>query len=202
MTNENDKLPVQQEDVELGMILGERRVFGMIAGRCGAAHAECLRKLRDEKRYLKYAPNWKEYCERYLKISKPTADREIALLKKHGSLYFETRALTGISPREYELIKPHIHADGIHAGGEVIALIPENAQRAIDAVAKLQAEAAAAEPEKPAPTVESQIGEYEQRVQQFCSTFRKFAQHADRKLVQASIKKMQMMFYGLEVECR
>ena len=202
MSDENDKLPVRQDDVDLGMILGERWVFGMIAGRCSAAHAECLRKLRDEKRYLKHAPNWREYCERYLKISKPTADREIALLKKHGSLYFETRALTGISPREYELIKPHIQPDGIHAGGEIIALIPENAQRAIDAVAKLQAEAKAAEPEKPAPTMESQISEFEQRAEQFCSTFRKFARKADRKLVQASIKKMQMMFYGLEVECR
>jgi hypothetical protein len=63
-------------------------------------------------------------------------------------------------------------------------------------------EASAAEPEKPVPTVESQIGDFEQRLEQFCSTFRKFARRSDRKLVQASVKRMQMMFYGLEVDCR
>ena len=41
---------------------------------------------------MKFAPNWAGFCERQLKISKRTADRAIALLKKHGTLYFETAA--------------------------------------------------------------------------------------------------------------
>jgi hypothetical protein len=192
----------EQKALELGILLGQRRTFGMIAGRCSAAHAECLRKIRDEKLYLKFAANWKEYCERCLKMPKSTADYTIALLKKHGPLYFETAALTGISPRQFERIAPHIQADGIHSGGEIIALIPENAQRAIDALAKLQTEAAAAEPEKPAPTVESQIREIEERAEQVCSAFRKIGRQADRKFVAASIKKMQMMFFGLEMHFR
>jgi hypothetical protein len=126
MAESKDQTPATDQVLELGMALGERRVFGMIAGRCSAAQAECLRRIRDEKLYRKFAKNWKEYCERHLKIPKSTADYTISLLKTHGALFFEAAALTGISPREYERLKPHIQADGIHAGGEIIALIPEN----------------------------------------------------------------------------
>src|SRR2546425_8653856 len=99
------KEPTEEQLVlELGILLGQRRAFGMVAGRCSAAQAECLRKVRDEKIYLKLAPNWGEFCDRHLKVSKRTADRAIALLKKHGTLYFETAALTGITPAEFEHI--------------------------------------------------------------------------------------------------
>ena len=93
-----DGMPDEQQVLELGIMLGQRRAFGMVAGRCSAAQAECLRKVRDEKTYLKFATNWAGFCERHLKISKRTADRAIALLKKHGTLYFETAALTGSAP--------------------------------------------------------------------------------------------------------
>jgi len=85
-------IPDEQQILELGMMLGQRRAFGMVAGRCSAAQAECLRKVREEKTYLKFAPNWSKFCEGHLKISPRTADRTIALLKKHGTLYFETAA--------------------------------------------------------------------------------------------------------------
>ena len=88
----------EQQVLELGITLGPRRAFGMIAGRCSAAQAECLRKVREEKSYLRFASNRAEVCERHLKISKRTADRAIALLKKYGTLCFETAALTGITP--------------------------------------------------------------------------------------------------------
>ena len=135
----------EQQALELGMMLGQRRAFAMVAGRCTAAQAECLRKIRDEKVYLKFAPNWEEYCVRHLKIPRRTADHTLALLKKHGTLYFETAALTGISPAAFGRIRQSIQEDGIHIGGEVIALIPENAERAVEAVARLQAEADAAD---------------------------------------------------------
>ena len=94
-----DGMSGEQQVLELGIMVGERRAFGMVAGRCSAAQAECLRKIREEKTYLKFAPNWSKFCEGHLKISPRTADRTIALLKKHGTLYFETAALTGISSR-------------------------------------------------------------------------------------------------------
>ena len=52
----------EQQVLELGIMLGQRRAFGMIAGRCSAAQAECLHRIREERVYLKFAPNWAEYC--------------------------------------------------------------------------------------------------------------------------------------------
>jgi hypothetical protein len=194
-----------QQILELGIMLGQRRAFGMVSGRCSAAQAECLRKVREEKTYLKFAPNWEEFCERELKISKRTADRAIALLKKHGTLYFETAALTGITPAEFERIDHAIQRDGIHVGSEVIALIPENAARAVDAVARLQAEAAAAQSTGPAASAEVQIGELEKRAMQLCASFHKTAKVTDcieRQWLIGTIRKVQQMINRLELEIR
>src|SRR6266853_3953766 len=53
-----DGMPDEQQVLELGIMLGQRRVFGMLAGRCSAAQAECLRQVRGEKTYLKFATTW------------------------------------------------------------------------------------------------------------------------------------------------
>src|SRR5689334_12317167 len=89
------------ETLELGIAMGQRRAFGMMAGRTAAAHAQCICRIHDEKQYLKAAPTWDEYCDRFLKMSRRSADRIITLLRKHGPVYFETAALTGITPGEY-----------------------------------------------------------------------------------------------------
>ena len=201
----NDEMSDNQQVLELGIMLGQRRAFGLVAGRCSAAQAECLRKVRDEKTYLKFASTWDEFCVRQLKIGKRTADRAIALLKKHGALYFETAALTGITPAEFERIAQAIQRDGIHAGSDVIALIPENAARAVDAVARLQAEAAAAQSAEPAASVEAQIRELETRATRLCASFHKTANVADsieRPWVIGTIKKVQQMINRLELEIR
>jgi hypothetical protein len=39
-------------DFELGMMLGTRKAFASVAGRCSAADAECLRRLREKKTVL------------------------------------------------------------------------------------------------------------------------------------------------------
>ena len=200
-----DKMSDEEQVLELGIMLGQRRAFGMVAGRCSAAQAECLRKIRDEKTYLKFAPNWAEFCERHLKLSKRTADRAIALLKKYGTLYFETAALTGITPAEFERIGHAIQQDGIHVGRDVIALIPENAARAVDAIARLQAEAAAAESAEPAASAEERIDELERRARQLCASFHKAAMDADSTELQwltGTIKKVQQMINRLELEIR
>ena len=198
-----DGLSAEQQVLELGIMLGQRRAFGMVAGRCSAAQAECLRKVREEKTYLKFAANWAEFCERQLKISKRTADRAIALLKKHGTLYFETTALTGITPAEFERIEHAIQRDGIHVGSDVIALIPENAARAVDAVARLQAEAATAQSAEQGASAEEQLRELERRARQLCAGFHKTAKAAnciERQWLIATIKKVQQMFNRLELE--
>jgi len=200
-----DEMSDEQQVLELGVLLGQRRAFGLVAGRCSAAQAECLRKVRDEKTYLKFASNWAEFCERQLKVGKRTADRTIALLKKHGTLYFETAALTGITPAEFERIEHAIEQDGIHVGSDVIALIPENSARAVDAVARLQAEAAAAQSAEPAASAEAQIHELEKRAVQLCASFHKTAKVVDmieRQWLIGAVKKVQQMMNRLEMEIR
>jgi hypothetical protein len=201
--DEINQAAIEKEILELGTLLGQRRAFGQVAGRCSAAQAECLRKIREQKTYLKFTPNWPEFCERYLHISSRTADRVIALIKKHGPLYFEAAAITGITPAEFEEIQGAIREDGIHIGGEVIALVPENSARAMEAVARLQAEAAAAEGAKPGLTAQKQIAELENRGKQLCARFHKTAKtlnSVERPVLIGSIKKLQRIFNQLELE--
>jgi hypothetical protein len=200
-----DEMPDVQDAVELGIMLGQRRAFGMIAGRCSAAQAECLRKVREEKRYLKLAPNWEVFCETFLKINRRTADRVIALLKKHGTLYFETAALTGITPAEFGRIEHAIQQDGIHTGSDVIALIPENAARAVEAVARLQADAATAVHAGPSAAAYEQIDELKKRGRQLYAGFHKTAKGTgiiERPWIVGAIKELQQMFNRLELEIR
>jgi predicted transglutaminase-like cysteine proteinase len=200
-----DGMSGEQQVLELAIMLGQRRAFGMMAGRCSATQAECLRKVREEKSYLKFAPNWRDFCERHLKICRRTADRAIALLKKHGALYFETAALTGITPAEFERIEDAIQQDGIHVGSDVIALIPENAARAADAVARLQAEAAAAAHDGPAASAQEQIEHLEKRGTQLCEGFHKAAKAVDcieRQWLMDAIKRVQQKINRLDLEIR
>ncbi|MEI9973468.1 MAG: hypothetical protein WDO73_16330 [Ignavibacteriota bacterium] len=46
-------------EFELGVMLGSRRAFAAVSGRCSAADAECLRRLRDQKLYLSRAASWR-----------------------------------------------------------------------------------------------------------------------------------------------
>ena len=39
------------EGLDLGTWLGRRQAFAVMAGRCSAADAKCLRELRDTKKY-------------------------------------------------------------------------------------------------------------------------------------------------------
>lgn len=56
--------------LELGVALGQNHAFGLIAGRCSAAQAEGLRRLREEKLYKRCTEKWNDFCPRYLKMSR------------------------------------------------------------------------------------------------------------------------------------
>jgi hypothetical protein len=189
--------------LELGMVLGQRKT-GMIAGRCSAAHAECLRKLRDEKLYLRFASNWEEYCNDHLKINRRSADRVIAMLKQYGPLYFELAEMTGITAASYRKIAGAIQQDGIHVDGEVIALIPENTHRAIDAVARLQSEAEDAPPSASATeAAQKSCKDLEKRAKQVADGLRRAALEADpfdRQWFVDAARNMRRLFEHLELE--
>jgi hypothetical protein len=123
---------------ELGEVLGGRRAFSTIAGRCSAAEAACLRRIRDEKLYRAKAGSWDEFCRKYLGMSKTNANRIIHQLEEFGPEYFELAQLTRISPEQYRIIASSVREHALHSNGEAIALIPENAEKVAKAVESLR----------------------------------------------------------------
>src|SRR3989442_3804145 len=92
--------PAEEEEgtFELGQILGSRRAFSAIAGRCSAADAECLRRICEQKLFKHKSDSWDEFCPRYIGMSKASANRIIRLLDDFGPDYFELAQLTRITP--------------------------------------------------------------------------------------------------------
>ncbi len=123
--------------LDLGRLLGQRRAFGAVAGRCSAAHAQLLRRIRDEKVYRAIAPSWRAFCGTHLAITCRHADRLIALLNRFGPTYFEISQLVGISPSQYLAIEPVLREHSAFVNGEAVSLIPENAPKVIEAVGQL-----------------------------------------------------------------
>jgi hypothetical protein len=125
-------------DFELGQMLGSRKAFASVAGRCSAAEAECMRRIRDRKLYLPRAADWDEFCGKFLGVSRTQANRLIRYLEEFGPGYFELAQLTHISPAQYRAIAPAVRENNIHVSGEAIALLPENSERIAAAIAELR----------------------------------------------------------------
>jgi hypothetical protein len=86
---------------DLGEILGRRRAFSRVAGRCSASDVACIRRIRNEKLFLQRTTSWEEFCPQYLGMSKQHANRIIRMLDELGSGYFELAQLAQISPDEF-----------------------------------------------------------------------------------------------------
>ena len=121
--------------LEFGKMIGRRQTFSLVAGKCTAADAECLKKIRDQKLYLGYAKSWEECCTQHIGMSRANAERMIGLLEEFGRAYFEVAQLTRVSPETFRALAPSIHDKTLHHNGEAIALIPENAARVASVVA-------------------------------------------------------------------
>ena len=130
-----------REALDLGRVLGQRRALAAVGGRCSAAHAQILRRIRDEKLYRPVAPSWRAFCAAYLARSRRHADRLIALLNRFGPVFFELSELTGISAGQYPAVQPAIQEDSLLIDGQAISLIPDNAPKLIEAVDRLLARA-------------------------------------------------------------
>jgi len=135
--------------LKLGILLGKRRAFASVSGRCSAAQVQLIRRVREDKLYQSLTHSWREFCNEYLCLSRRHADHLIALLNRFGPVYFELSELIGISPRQYLDIEPAVRQDGLVVDGEVISLIPENTPKLRDAVDRLLAPS----PRRPAAPV-------------------------------------------------
>lgn len=126
----------------LGAWLGRKQAFGLLAGKCSAADAECLRKMRDERKYRSLGMNWDDFCRTHIGISRGTVDKIIKLLEEFGPQYFELSAVVRITPEEYRRIAPAITRDGVAHRGRLLEIAMDNAAELSAAVQELQREAA------------------------------------------------------------
>jgi hypothetical protein len=124
--------------LQLGAILGQSHAFGLIAGRCTAAQVESLRRLREEQLFKRCCESWREFCPKYLKMSRSEADRLIKLFDEFGPTYFELSQLTRISPETYRAIAPAIEDGALHFNGEAIPLNADNSRALAAAIAEMR----------------------------------------------------------------
>jgi len=173
MDDSQTMLPADEAgEFTLGMRLGNRRALAAVAGRCSAADAECLRRIRDQKLYLRRAATWEEFCPNHLGLSRAHANRIIRNLEEFGPDFFEVAQLTRITPEQYRAIAPAIREKNIHVNGQAIALIPENSDRVTAAVAELrQAAPPAAVPLSP----QERMAALGRRFGQLTADFEEFA---------------------------
>ena len=124
--------------LDLGSVMGQCHTFGAIAGRCSAAHAATLKRLREERCYLRVSANWRAFCNEYLKMSQTQADHIIQLWEEFGAAYFELAQLTRISPETYRALAPAIQNGALHCNGQAIELRVENSRQVAAVVAELR----------------------------------------------------------------
>ncbi len=148
MSEQIIKQPDGDADFRLGEILGSRRAFSSVAGRCSAADAACIRRIRDEKLFTSRAETWDEFCPKFLGMSRANANRIIRHLDEFGPDYFELAQLTRITPAEFRSIAGSVKERALHWNGAAIALIPENSGKIAEAVEELRIAAQPPAPKK------------------------------------------------------
>lgn len=165
-------VPPETADVlQVGMVLGESHTFALVSGRCSAAQAEALLRLRESKCYLRLAKTWKEFCPQFLNISSSQADRIIRCWQEFGPGFFEIHKLVSISPDVYRAIEPAIKDGALHFNEEAIELDPENSQKVVAAVKELRRSLPPKEPPSP-PTFEQLLSGLDTRFTALMDEFR------------------------------
>ena len=132
----------RENALDLGTWLGRRQAFSLVAGRCSAADAQCLRELRESRKYKLAGLTWEECCKQRAGIGRSTADEIIRNLDEFGADYFVMTQVTGISAKEYRRIHGSVSHHALLCAGEEIPIAVENAPRLVAAVEALRREAA------------------------------------------------------------
>lgn len=160
--------------LNLGSVLGQSQAFGLVAGRCSAAQAACLHRLRQTNEFQLVTPRWREFCSQHLGIDGRNADRIVRLWEEFGATYFELAELTRIPPNTYRALAPSIHDGALHLNGEVIELIPENSRRLAAAIARFRR---GAPPSKPVPQLapHEQLAALDERCTALVAEFQQFS---------------------------
>jgi len=128
-------------EFELGEMIGLRKAFGSVAGRCSAAAAASIKRMREEKLFKSRAETWEQFCPKHLGMSSTNANRLIRYLDEFGPEFFQVSQLIRISPQEYRALRPAVKEGALVRNGEAIALVPENAEKVTEAIEAWREEA-------------------------------------------------------------
>jgi hypothetical protein len=143
-----------KEMMELGAWLGRHQAFGMIANRCSAADAECLKQMRDSGKYKEMGMTWATFCQERAGISRVSADRLINHLEEFGANYFRLSELMPISRETYRLIAGAVSEEGVEVDGKKIPMTRENRKRVMAAVESLRGKV---QPKSTADTIRRRV---------------------------------------------
>ena len=124
--------------LELGTWLGRHQALGLIANKCSATDAACLREIRDNKHYRALGLTWEEFCSRHAGVDRRTADRIVERLEEFGEAYFNLSQLVPIQPATYRLLASNVTGNTIELDGRKIPIAPEHAPQIIEAVRELR----------------------------------------------------------------
>jgi len=161
--------------LEVGVALGQSEALGTMAGRCTAAQAAALKRLRDSKTYQRLNPTWRDFCTIHLRMSGAHADNIIRAYEQFGESYFEMMRYARISPDSYRDVQPLLKDGALEVEGERIEFAPENAARIRDAVA--EARRHARDRRKPG-SLDFLLDNLEKRVDQLIQDLRAIAPRA------------------------
>jgi hypothetical protein len=129
-----------REWIEAGAWVGRQQAFAVIANKCSAAQALCLKQVRESQLFEKLGLSWEEFCKEYAGISRVHADRLIQQHEEFGDAYFRLSELSRISPETYRQIAGQVSDEGLEFDGGKLTLTPENAPKIRTAIQTLRAQ--------------------------------------------------------------
>src|SRR5690349_17800422 len=106
-----------QDTGEIDRWLGRREAFAMLAGKCSAAQAESMRRVRDSKAYREKDWTWEECCVKGFGSSRRNVERTLRLLDEFGPAYFHVAQMAHVTAEEYRAIAANISTDGVRYEG-------------------------------------------------------------------------------------
>lgn len=102
-----------------------------------AAQVDNLRRIRDGKLYTGYTRTWDEFCEKYLKFTRRSVDRNIRRLREFGPVFFRLAEAVPLASREYRLIRGHVCPQGLRFDGSLIPFGDEHRDELGEAILEL-----------------------------------------------------------------